>query len=87
MFEIETICNSIVNTSKLEDHVLGHDYLILWKDYSRKKNIFEPTLVVLDLCKLINIFYYNYFKNITTTFLLINSALLIARPTIRPEFL
>lgn len=56
-------------------------YLVLWKSYLKKKNIWEPLSIAKHFRKLID---SNYFNKLTATFKAIDTASLIARPTIKP---
>lgn len=47
MYKFEAIDDSEVYAKKLDSgHLLGLYYLILWKDYPNKKNIWEPILAI-----------------------------------------
>ncbi len=54
-------------------------YLILWKGYSKEKNIWKPSMVVLHLSKLINTFYKEHLEKSTAISLSLDSALSIAK--------
>ncbi len=54
-------------------------YLVLWIDYLKKKNTWEPLAVVMHLWKLINTFYKEYLEKPMAISLLLDSTLLIAR--------
>ncbi len=86
-YEIEAICNSAVYAKESDSghHLLGLYYLVSWKGYPKEENTWEPALAVLHLCKLISIFYHNLPKKLTATSLSIDSAPLMARPTVRLE--
>ena len=63
-YEVEAIHNDAVYGTKLEDHLPGCYYLVLWKSYSKGKNTWEYILAVLHLCKLINTFYQDHPENL-----------------------
>ena len=57
----------------------GLYYLISWKSYLKEKNIWEPSLAVIHLQKLINNFYKECPEKPIVTSLPLDSVLLIAR--------
>ena len=82
---MEAIWDSAVYANKLElGHLPGLYYLVAWKGYLKEKNTWEPLLAIQHLKKLISFFHKDYPEKPTATFLPINSALLIARPTVKP---
>ena len=84
-YEVEAIWDSAVYASKWESGYLpGLYYLVAWKDYPKEENTWEPLSTVQYLKKLISCFYKEYLKKPIATFPPINSALLIARPTVKP---
>ena len=83
--KIEAIWDSAVYAMESESgHLPGLFYLITWKGYPEKENIWEPVLAVQYFRKLISSFHKNHPKKPTTTSLPVNSALPMARPTIKP---
>ncbi len=64
-------------------HLPGFYYLVSYKGYFEEKNTWEPALIVLHFCKLINTFHYDHPKRPIATFLLINSALLMVNPIVK----
>ncbi len=84
-YKVKAICDRAVYAKKSEDHLPGLNFLVSWKDYPKKENTWEPTSVVLHLRKLISNFYYNHSEKSTATFQPIDSALPIARHTIKPR--
>ena len=84
-YKIEAISDSVVYTSELEsDQLRGLYYLVAWKSYLKEENIWEPLSAAQHLKKLISCFYKEHPEKPTTTFSPIDSAPLIARPTVRP---
>lgn len=59
-YEVEAIYNSIIYSNKSKNHLSGFYYLVLWKNYLEEENNWEPALLVLHLCKIISIFFYNH---------------------------
>ena len=84
-YKVEVIQDSAVYGNKLESgHLLGFYYLVVWKSYPEEENTWEPLSTVHHLKKLISSFHKNYLTKPTATFPPINSALSIARPTVKP---
>ncbi len=84
-YEVETIHDSAVYTSELEGHLPGLYYMVLWKGYPEEENTWEPASAVLHLYKLISTFHRDYPEKLTATSLPIDSAPLMARPTVKPR--
>ncbi len=84
-YKVEAICNSAMYASKLEGHLLNLYYLILWKGYLEEKNTLELILAIQHLRKLVTIFYCDHLDKPIAISLSIDSAPLIARPTIKPR--
>ena len=84
-YEVETICDSAVYAMKSESgHLPRLHYLVTWKGYSEKENIWEPVSMVQHLRKLISSFHKDHPEKPTVTSLPVDSALPIARPTDKP---
>lgn len=83
-YTVKIICNSAVYASKSKGHLPGLYYLVLWKSYSKEENIWEPTLVVLHLRKLISIFYHDHPEKQTATSLSIDFTSPMAWPIVKP---
>ena len=80
--------DSAVYTNKSESGQLpGLYYLVEWKGYSEEENIWKPLSAVQQLKKLISCFHKEYPEKPITISPLINSALSMARPTVRPTSL
>ena len=60
-------------------------YLVLWKSYQEKKNIKEPSLIVIHLRKLISSFYKKHPKKLIAISLLLDFAPSMARSSISKE--
>ena len=83
-YKIEGIWDSAVYARELEGHLLGLYYLVAWKGYPEEENTCEPVLAVQHLKKLISSFYKDHLKKPAATFLLVDSALPMARATVKP---
>ena len=83
-YEVEIIWDSAVYANELESGQLrGLYYLVEWKSYPEEKNTWEPLSAVQYLKKLISCFHKEHLEKPTATFSLIDSAPLMARPTVR----
>lgn len=83
-YKVESIKDSIIYVRELDGHLLGLYYLLFWKGYPEKKNIWEPVSAVQYLWKLIKNVYIEYSDNLIATFSLINVALPIVKLNIKP---
>ena len=83
-YKIQVICDSMVYTKKSIDYLSGLYYLIFWKGYLEEKNIWEPTIAIKHLRKLISLFYKDSSNKITTILKAIDIILLMVRLTIKP---
>ena len=82
-YEVEAIWDTAVYIKESKSgHLPGLYYLVLWKGYSEKGNTWEPASTFQHLRKLISSFHKNYPDKPTMTFLAIDTALLIVRPTV-----
>ena len=82
-YEVEAIQDSAIHAKESENHPLGLYYLITWKGYPEEENIWKLVLAVQYLRKLIHSFHKNHSKRPIITFPPVNSALPMARPTIK----
>ena len=84
-YKVEAIQDSAVHRRESESGYLpGLYYLVLWKGYPEKKNSWKPALAVQYLRKLISLFYKDHLDKTTATFPTINTAPLMAKPTVKP---
>ena len=84
-YKVETIRDiAIYARESKSDHLLGLYYLVLWKRYPKEENTWELASVIQHLKKLINLFYKNHPDKPTATFLAIDTAPPMARPTVKP---
>ena len=82
-YEVEIIWDSAVYANKVKSYLPGQYYLVAWKIYPEEENTWEPSSAVQHLKKLVNFFYKKHSKKPTATFLPIESALLMARLTVK----
>ena len=62
-YKVEAIWDNAVYANKLESgHLPGLYYLVVWKGYLKKENIWELLLAVQQLKKLISFFHKDYPK-------------------------
>lgn len=79
-YKFETIYNSKIYAQNSDSsYLLSFYYLISWKRYLEKENIWVPILAIQYLWKLVIIFYKKYQKKPIVISLLINSALSMAK--------
>ena len=84
-YEVKGIWDSAVYAIKSElGHLSGLYYLVAWKGYLEKKNTWKSVSAVQYLRKLIRSFHKDHPEKPTATFLPVNSALPMGRPTIKP---
>ena len=83
-YEIETIINSAVYNKEAEGYLPGLYYLIFWKDYLEEKSTWKPSSIVMHFWKMISTFYKDHSKKLMAISLPLNSAPLMAKPSIKP---
>lgn len=84
-YEVDSIQNSMVYARKSAIKQLpGLYYLILSKSDFEIQNTSEPTLAIQHLWKLTTIYHKNNLKILIATFFPVNTALAMARPTVKP---
>ncbi len=86
-YEVKKIIDSAVYAQQTNsnDQISGLYYLVLWKGYPEKKNIWKPLSAVIYLQKLISTFHKEYLKKPTVTSLPRDSASPMARPSVPKE--
>ena len=83
-YKVEAIRDSAVYVRESESgHLLDLYYLVSWKRYPKEKNTWEPASAVQHLRKLISLFHKNHPDKATATFLIINTAPPMTRPTFK----
>ena len=64
-------------------HLQSLYYLVLWKEYPEKENIWELALTVQHFRKLISSFHKDHLEKTTATLPAIDTTSLIARPIVK----
>ena len=83
-YKIEAIWDNAVYPIELElGHLSGLYYLIVWKNYPKEENTWEPILAVQHFRNLISLFHKDYPEKVTATFPPVDSAPPMARPTVK----
>ena len=80
-YKIYGIWDNIVYAKKLAEQLLGLYYLVLWKSCPEEENIWEPTLAIQHLQKLITVYHKYNPKNLIAISAPINMTPPIARLT------
>ena len=84
-YKVEAISDSAVYAMESKSgHLPGLYYLVAWKGYPEEENTWESFSAVQHLRKLIWLFYKDHTKKLTATSPPIDSALLMAKPTVNP---
>ena len=84
-YEVEAIRDSAVYARESESgHLPGLYYLVSWKRYPEEENTWEPASAVQHLRKLISSFHKDHPDKPTATLAVIDTALPMARPTVKP---
>ncbi len=84
-YEVKIIINNAVYSQQANDQIPGLYYLVLWNGYPEEKSTWEPSLTVIHLRKLISTFHKEHPAKPTATSLPLDSAPLMAKPTILKE--
>lgn len=84
-YEIKTICDNDICTKRSDNnyHLPGIYYLVLWKEYLKEKNTWELALDIQYFWRFVITFHKKHFEKLTAIFLLIDFALLIAKPIVK----
>ena len=82
-YEVEAIRDSAVYAKEADGYLPKLYNLVAWKGYPEKENIWKPSLVVIQLQKMISIFYKNYPVKSTATSPPLDIAPLMARSTVK----
>lgn len=64
IYKMQAICDHKLYVKETVGELPKLYYFILWKNYSKDKNISEPILINLYLWKIISYFYQNYSKKL-----------------------
>ena len=84
-YELKAIQDSAVYARESESgHLPGFYHLVFWEGYLEEENTWEPASAVQYFRKLISSFHKDYLDKPTATFPAIDTALPMARPTVRP---
>ena len=83
--KVDTISDSAVYARESKSgHLPGLYYLVLWTEYPKEENTWEPASAVQQLRKLISLFYRDHPDKPIATSSAIDTAPSMTRPTIRP---
>ena len=80
-YNIESIWDNAVYTKNSVKQLLILYYLILWKNYLKKENIWEPALAIQHFQKLTTAYYKNNLKKLIIIYLSVDMSLPITRLT------
>ncbi len=84
-YKVEAIWDSAVHPKEPEGgHSSGLYYLVSWKSYPKEENTWELASVIQHLRRLVSTYHKEHPEEPTTTSPQVDSALLMARPTIKP---
>ncbi len=84
-YEVEAIRDNAVYARESESHLPGLYYLVSWKGYPEEENTWELVSAVIHLRKLISNFHCDHPEKPTATSPLIDSALPMAKPIVKPR--
>ena len=83
-YEVKAIWDNTVYAKESElGRLPGLYYRVSWKRYQEEENTWELALAVQHLKKFISSFYKNHPDKLTTTFPAIDTALPMAKPTVK----
>ena len=81
-YKMEAIRDSAVYSKEIDRHLLELYNLVAWKGYQEEENTWKPSLAVIYLRKIINIFHRDYLEKPTVTSAFLDSVPPMAKPTI-----
>ena len=82
-YKVEAICDSVVYTRESVNPLPGLYYLVSWKGYPEEENIWEPSLAIQHLKKLISLFHKDHLNKPTVISEAIDIILLMVKPTVK----
>ena len=84
-YKVNGIWDSAVYARELAGQLPGLYYLVSWKSYPEKQNIWEPASAIQHLQKLVTAYHKDNPEKLTVTSLPVDTALLMARPSAPPR--
>ena len=73
-YEVKAIRDSAVYAKEADGYLPGLYYLVVWKDYPKEENTWEPFSAVMHLWKMVSTFYKDHLEKLTATSTLLGSA-------------
>ena len=83
-YKVEAMIDSAVYAKKAKGHLLDLYYFVFWKGYQEKESTWEPSFAVMHFWKMIFMFHKNHPEKLMASFPLLNSALPMAKPSVKP---
>ena len=83
-YEVDGIRDSAVYARESAGQLPGLYYLVSWKGYPEEENTWEPTLAIQHLQRLVTAYHKDNPKKPTVTFVPVDTAPSIAKPTTLP---
>ena len=83
-YEVKAYQDNAIYAMEADGYLPRLYYLVAWKSYPKEKNTWEFSLTVMHLRKIVSTFYRDYPKKPRVTSVLLDSALPMARPIVKP---
>ena len=80
---MEAIQNSAIYAEKTDEYLPGLYNLVVWKGYPEEKSIWESSLAVMHLQRMVNTFYKDHLKKPIVISALLDSTPLMAKPRVK----
>ena len=80
-YKVDGIWDSVVYVKESAGQLPGLYYLVLWKSYPKKKNLWEPVSAIQYLQRFVTTYHKNNLEKPTATSALVDTALPMAKPS------
>lgn len=82
-YKLETIWDSAVYAKKIDKELPELHYLVIWRSHLKEKNTYKSSSAIIQLWKMVNIFYKDYSEKVTIISAPFNSVPLITKVIVK----